>query len=192
MMTSNDEKEISFLPFHAINEFMNSEYRLSVIRSALSSLPTLPVEFRAPIDYLTKKIVKVPGFRNSLKAPVPLKIRPFAEAFEKNPELVAAILSAWSESHSELRQQIFDFLKSRNWDILPVEADRTKLPGFLTVWPKDEDFEILSTAFKEIHPEGNASTDDISLMVVWLSNRLPYHFEGEEEEKASDYDSSES
>ena len=185
-MTQNDEEEISFLPFHAINEFMNSEYRLSVIRSALNSLPSLPVEFRTPIDRLTKKIVKVPGFRNSLKAPVPIKVRPLAEAFEKSPELVAAILAVWSESHQELRQHVYDFLISRNWEILPVDADRTKLPGFLTVWPKDEDFEKLAAAFQELHPEENASTDDISLMVVWLSDRLPYQMEGEEEEEENE------
>jgi hypothetical protein len=180
-MKNNDEEEVSFLPFHAINEFMNSEYRLNVIRSTLNSMPTLSGELRAPIDRLTKKIVKVPGFRNSLKAPAPIKARPLAEAFEKSPELVVAILSAWADSHHELRQQVFDLLKSRNWEILPVEADRTKMPGFLTVWPKGEDFEVLSAAFKEMYPEVEASTDDISLMVVWLSDRLPYQVEGEEE-----------
>ncbi len=38
---------------------------------------------------------------------------------------------AWSELHLELRQQIYDMLVERKWELLPVDTDRTKLPGFL-------------------------------------------------------------
>jgi hypothetical protein len=181
-----DEKRAQFYPFHAINDFMRSDYRLEVVRSTLLTLHSLPEELRAHIDRLTRKAVQVSGFRNSAKAPVHLRIKPTAEAFEKNPQLVAAILSAWSMAHAELRQQVYDILKARNWEVLPPEADRTKLPGFLIKWPKGEDFDILYEAFSETHPDSKASRDDISLMVVWISTRLPYKTEeneaGEEKE----------
>ena len=181
-MIEDEEKKIAFLPFHALNEFMVDDYRLTVVRTALQALPNLPENLREPFEQLTRKIVRVPGFRSSLKAPSQLKARPMAEAFEKNPELVAAVLAAWAEAQTELRTKVYNLLQARGWEVLPPEADRTVLPGFLTRWPKGETFEVLTEAFQEMYPGTEASSDDISLMVVWLSGRLPYQFEGEDEE----------
>jgi hypothetical protein len=167
-----------FLPFHAINEFMRSDYRLEVIRVTLTSLPELPETYRTPIDQITRSIVQVPGFRNSAKAPLVKRIKPTADAFEKSPHLVAAILSAWSEVHSSLRQQVYDLLNERGWELLPPSADRTQLPGFLLTWPNGESFDILNQTFVEKYPDVNVSSDDVSLMIVWLSIRLPYQFDG--------------
>ena len=48
------------------------------------------------------------------------------------------------------------------------------MPGFMLEWPKEDSFEILIDSFREKYPDYALSDDDISLMVVWLSNRLPY------------------
>lgn len=177
------DKQIEFIPFHALNEFMRPDYRLTVVRTALMALPSLPSNFRPPIDKLTKLVVRVPGFRNGAQAPVQMKVAPVAAAFEKSPELVAAILNAWSESQKDLRQKVYDLLKGRNWEVLPPDADRSKVPGFLTTWPKGEDFDVLNKAFTEAYPDLNASSDDVSLMVVWMSGRLPIPGDEEEEEE---------
>ena len=186
----DNDKQAQFLPFHAINEFMRDDYRLEVVRTTLQALPNLDQSFSAPIERLTKKSVTVPGFRNSAKAPAAMRIRPTAEAFQKNAALAAAILSAWAESHADLRQQVNDLLIARQWEILPLEADRTRLPGFLTKWPKNEDFDALSEVFASQYPASTASKDDISLMIVWLSTRLPYQFgpedEGDEDDLQTD------
>lgn len=176
MTPDQNDKKVSFLPFHALNEFMNNEYRLEVVRSALNALANLPDRFSAPINKVTARLVKIPGFRNSLKAPLPMRLKPSAEAFEKSPDLVAAILAAWAESHPDLRQKIFDLLSERQWELLPIDADRTRVPGFLTVWPKGESFEKLNQAFNEKYGSEQGSSDDVSLMIVWLSGRLPYQF----------------
>jgi len=62
--------------------------------------------------------------------------------------------------------------------VLPIEAERAKLPGFMTRWPKDEDFDILYEAYTGRYPESEANSDDVSLMVVWIGGRLPFE-EGE-------------
>lgn len=175
------EQTAEFLPFHAVNEFMRLDFRLTVIRSVLTALPSLPVRFRVPIDKLTRQHIRVAGFRNSVQAPAPLKVPPMAEGFEKHPELVAAILAAWAEARTDLRAKVYDLLKSRGWEILPPDADRTKLPGFLTRWPKDQDFDVLNKAYHEVYADDQVTADDVSLMVVWLSGRLPYSIEGEDE-----------
>jgi hypothetical protein len=172
----NNDKEVSFFPYHAINEFMTDEYRETVVRSVLLDHAMLPEEYNSSIDRNIKKSVHIPGFRNSAKAPAQLRVKPAIDSFQKNPALVAAILAAWAELHASLRQQVYDLLVSRGWELLPIEADRTKLPGFLTTWPKGEDFETLYQAFTTSYPNVNPETNDVSLMVVWLCGRLPYEF----------------
>ncbi len=181
-----DDRTTQFLPFHAINEFMRDDYRLEVIRSVLGALKTLPPDQRETIDRLTRRHIQIPGFRNSAKAPAGLRVKPTAEAFEKQPQLVAAILSAWSGLHTELRQQVYDLLTSRQWGVMPPEADRSQLPGFITAWPKGENFEGINQAYKESYPSADEETDDISLMVVWLSGRLPYPQQEQEGTEASE------
>jgi hypothetical protein len=135
---------------------------------------------------LLKKLIQVPGFRNSLQAPAPLKLKPTLSAFEKNPALTGAILSAWSASRPELRQKVYELLASRGWELLPPEADRTKLPGFLTTWPPNEDFQELNEAFTQANPDISTTSDDVSLMAVWISGRLPFEKEEPESEQSDE------
>ena len=197
--------QAEYLPFHAINEFMRPDFRLSVVRDTLNALPDLSEEHNNRINRLTKKLVKVPGFRNSDKAPMMMKIIPMSKSFEKSPELVAAILAAWAELNADLRIRVYNLLKERGWSILstdqplnmdmispelfqkwpvlPPEIDRTKLPGFFMRWPKGEDYESLYAQFTETNPNMEISIDKVSLMAVWLTLRLPYQME--ESEKTS-------
>jgi hypothetical protein len=169
-----NDKEALMIPFHALNEFMRPDFRMSVVRSTLNGLAELTEDFRADIDRHTKKSIKIPGFRNSGKAPTALKAGPMAQSFEKNPNLVASVLSAWAELHAQLREEIFILLEERGWDLLPLQADRKKLPGFFTTWPKAESFESLNQAYTEKHTDSPYNSDEISLMIVWVSSRLPY------------------
>jgi hypothetical protein len=196
------ENQVEFLPFHAINDFMRSDFRLIVVKSTLNALNNLPESQRNSINHLTKKLVKIPGFRHSDKAPTIVRAIPTSNAFEKSPELVAAILAAWAESHNSLRSQVYETLVSRgwktfptemhsladvpplktekDWGILPIEADRTKIPGFLIYWPKGETFEVLYQALTEKFSDLQASIDEASLMFVWLTLRLPVKIIDEE------------
>jgi hypothetical protein len=168
------ENKVAFLPFNAINEFMLDDYRQSVILSVFQSLPEMDEKQKSRLNQLTKKLIQVPGFRNSLQAPLGIKARHAEKIFEKNALFVAAVISAWAQMRPELRQQVFDLLTERGWELLPVDADRAELPGFLPRWPKDDDFEALTLAFKQRYPESNVADNDVSLMVVWLSDSLPY------------------
>lgn len=173
MTQSKDEKRVEFLPFHAINYFMVAEFRLAVVRSVLNGLPDLPNKIRSAVDKATRRNVNVPGFRNSVKAPASLKTPPLAKAFKENPDLVSAILSGWLAQRPELGELVFDLLVERGWELLPLETDHSRLPGFMKKWPVDEDFDSIYTAFQEKYPDQEASANDVSLMTVWLSGRLP-------------------
>jgi hypothetical protein len=168
------DKEAAMIPFHALNEFMRPDFRMSVVRSTLNALPDLPDEYRIAIDKLVKKTVRIPGFRNSGKAPTALKAGPLVQTFEKNPNMVAAVLTAWAELHAPLRQQVYDMLEGRGWGLIPLQVERKKLPGFFTRWPKVDSFEILTQTYAELYPQGEYDSDQVSLMIVWVSMRLPY------------------
>ena len=171
-MPDQDDR-LAFLPFHALNRFMREDFQLAVVRGTILSMHQLPGSLRRDIERQVNRSVAVPGFRTGAKAPPALIARHLPEAFEKNPALVAAVLAGWAELHAALRQEVFDILVERGWELLPAGADRSKLPGFLTTWPPDEDFDKINQAYSEKHPEGRSNSDEVSLMAVWLSARLP-------------------
>jgi hypothetical protein len=168
------DPRVQFLPFSAINMFMRPDYRLDVVRKVFNQMPGLPDDVKATFNRYLKKFVTVPGFRNSSAAPSLLKVKPFISTFEAQPEVAAFTMATWARVNNPLMDKVYDLLAERNWELLPKDADRTKLPGFLTSWPKDENFEGILEAFKVKYPEDSFNDDDISLMAVWLSGRLPY------------------
>lgn len=177
-----DDKQVQFIPFHAINEFMLNDYRLRVIQEVFAKMDQLPGERRNAINSLVKRHVQVPGFRNSTQAPAGVKARASVSVFERRPEMAAHILQGWSDLHPELRQKVYTFLKGREWETLPPEADRTRLPGFLIEWPAGQTYDVLDEAFQQSYPDEKFEANDFRLMVVWLANRLPYDMyqEGDE------------
>ena len=178
----SDDNEVQFVPFHAINQFMIPEYRLEILHKVLTHLDDLPAERKNHILNLFKHYVKLPGFRNSILAPMPIKVKGAVPIFEKRPDFTSQILMAWSEMNLELRQQIYDMLVERQWELGPVDTDRTQLPGFLTSWPQEETYDLLDAAFLAKYPDVKARDYDVRLMVVWLSDRLPFDMVETEEE----------
>lgn len=175
-----DDKQIEYYPFNAINEFMLPEYRQSIIAAVLRDLEKLPGARRAAVNNLIKRSVQVPGFRNSSQAPLGVKVRGAVSTFEKLDQFTAQILQGWSELHPQLRQEVYDLMVSRGMETLPVDADRSKLPGFMTTWPKGATYEALDEAYKAEHPESMAHEYDVRLMIVWIGNRLPLNDDSEE------------
>jgi hypothetical protein len=168
-----NKQKAQFIPFHAINEFMLPDYRQKLLLEIFNYSDKLSEQRRAAINRLVKKLVKVAGFRNSIVAPPTLKARSSVSSFERSPEFVANILAAWYELHPELAQKVYDLLISRGWEMLPMDTDRSVLPGFLTRWPKNDPFDVLDDAFVEAYPGDESHEYDINLMIVWLSGRLP-------------------
>lgn len=181
---SEDQKAARFLPFHAINQFMLPDYRQGILRAVLSALPGLPAQISSRLNQLIKRHVRVPGFRNSQKAPAHFIVKPLADAFEKHSDLAAAVLAAWCETQPTLREQVFSVLSARGWELLPVDTDRTRLPGFFTRWPQGEDYDQIYSAVQSAYPDSESTAYDVSLMAVWLSMRLPYEQFSKSEEAA--------
>ncbi|MEN6522950.1 MAG: hypothetical protein ABFD14_04415 [Anaerolineaceae bacterium] len=175
------QKQIQYLPFHAINEFMLTEYRQQVINSVFHDIENLSGASRGKLNSLVKQQLQVPGFRNASQAPSGVKARYAVKAFEKSTEFAAQVLQCWSELHSELAQDVYAILQENSWEILPVDTNRTVLPGFIPSWPEGETYDLLDDKYAKRYPEKQVDTNDLRLMAVWLSGRLPLNDSSEEE-----------
>lgn len=170
----SEQQKARFLPFHAINDFMIDDYRLEVLQRVLDASDSISPASASRLNAAIKRRIQVPGFRNSVKAPKTLVLRHMPKPFEKSADLASAVLAAWAELNSPLGLKIFELLISRGWELLPIDVDRTRLPGFFTSWPADENYDTVFTALQQAYPEEEFSQDDVSLMSVWLSLRLPF------------------
>jgi hypothetical protein len=168
------QNKAAFLPWSAINAFMLEDFQLEVLTDVLTGYDHLESEQRRSLNAKIKKGVKVPGFRTSTAAPVTIRIRHSIEYFENNAGFAGNVLAAWAHIYHDLADKVYSFLCERKWTVLPLEASREKLPGFLTQWPQEDEFEVLTAAFHEKYPEDEYSDNQISLMCVWVSTRLPY------------------
>ncbi|NSW52006.1 MAG: hypothetical protein HPY85_05840 [Anaerolineae bacterium] len=169
------KKQAQFLPWSAINAFMLPDFQLEVLSDVLGHYELLTSEQRSSLNQMIKKGVKVNGFRNAIQAPLMIRARGSVELFEKNAHFAYLVLSSWCSLYPALREAIHQFLTERGWLLLPHDTDRSVIPGFLTQWPKEDEFEVLTPAFRERFPEMTEVSDNqISLMEVWLSGRLPY------------------
>ncbi len=176
-----ENTKMQFLPFSALNEFMRDDYRSSVIQEVFTSFEKLDKEHAMRINRLFAKGVQIPGFRNSSMAPTAVKIRHASPIFERSAEFVALVVNCWCKLHSPLREAVWKLLDDRNWKPLPQEVDRSLLPGFQVDWPKGDTFETMIMALRQNNPEIVESDDNISLMMVWMGNKLPYGLYEEKE-----------
>jgi hypothetical protein len=182
----NMPEKVEFLPLHAINEFMRDDYRLTVLNEVFVGLDQIPAEKKAAIGKLVAHYVTVQGFRNGNLAPAGRKAKGSATLFERSAEFVGLVVESWRSLHSELASTMFAVLIEHEWgDLLPLEADRSQLPGFGIHWPKKDTFDVLIKAVQIKEPQLQESDDNISLMAVWLGNRLPYDLFAEESEEES-------
>lgn len=174
-MADKNKQQAQFLPWSAINVFMLPEFQVEVISDVLGNFESLTSEQRTGLNQMIKRGVKLNGFRNATLAPLPIRVRGSIELFEKNAAFAYMVLSCWCDLHTALRDAVHNMLSERGWLLLPVDTDRSKIPGFLTHWPKEDEFEVLTPAFREQFPDLNDFSDNqISLMEVWVSGRLPY------------------
>lgn len=171
-----DEEYAKFAPFAAINEFMRPDFRMYILVEAIKNLNIISEKKRQVIVFALREQVKIPGFRNPLKAPLPLKVKSSVELFEKSSEFASAILFGWMEVNHVLALKIYDLLSEEGWQLLGVDVDRSMLPGFFTTWPENYDFDVFLRLFVNKYPEAGNSNDEISLMIVLVSMRLPYDF----------------
>jgi len=167
-MTENE-----YLPYKSINVFINRDYLESAVRLVLQEYRQLPQEKARPFIKQFREHVNILGFRNTIKAPLSLQINAFASAFEEKNEVVPFTLSTWANIKSDLAVEVESWLKSEGWKGLTVDREFNDAEGFLSNWPKKLTFKKLIKDFKKAKPDVEFDQDDLILMVIWISGKLP-------------------
>jgi hypothetical protein len=109
--------------------------------------------------------VVVPGFRDPKKAPAGVQAAAIAHAFQ---DLHAwAVLGAWMELRSDLRQKVREFLAKR--EVTIYKPDELP-PGLRSQWREDE-LKTLAVEFGNTHKD--FESDEVELMLCCLSGRAP-------------------
>ena len=165
------EKE--YLPFKAINVFIERDYLEKVIKEILDGIDDLSKEEQSAFTSFFRKYVSVLGFRNPVRAPLPLQIKAYASAFEEKDEVIPYTLTTWTKLKSSFADQVKKWLEDQGWEDLNPERTFQENEGFISNWPKNLTFDQIEKKFKKAHPDDDFSRDDLILMVLWISGNLP-------------------
>ncbi|MFW5713205.1 MAG: hypothetical protein ACOCYU_00885 [Brevefilum sp.] len=165
------EKEI--LPFKSINVLVERDYLEKVLERILRGIQHLPKEDQKTFNNRFRKFVSVLGFRNPLRAPLPLQVKAYASAFEEKDEVVPFTLSNWTRLENEFAKQVEDWLESEGWENLSLERSFEESDGFFNEWPDDLNPDELIEKFQKDNPDVEVEQQDILLMILWVSGQLP-------------------
>jgi len=167
-------KEEIYLPFKAVNVYMQPDYRKSVVEYLLTHIKKLKANDKARLIAAIKKYVKVNGFRNPTLAPLSLKVNAYTQAFEKESSLVRITLELWVLLQKKLQTNVKSFLQTKKWKCLSMDREiLDDEEAFLPKWPKSQTSEKVFKAFKKVFPDFKTNQDDVSLMTIWISGHLP-------------------
>jgi hypothetical protein len=164
-------KEI--LPFKSINVYIEREYLEKVVKNILEGVGKLNKEEQVRFSQNFRKYISVLGFRNPLRAPLSLQVNAFASAFEGKDEVIPFSLTTWSKVNSELADKVQSWLESEGWEDLALARDFEEDNGFVLDWPDDLSFDQVEKNFQKAHPDFEYDRDDLILMVLWITGKLP-------------------
>jgi len=163
----------SLLPLISLNVFLLPDFRREILTTVLNQKDNLSPEIKQEFRQAIKEFVKISGFRNPLAAPLALQVRAMESPFEKESRFVKAILSSWADINSDLQAKVQAVLHELGFEPnvqAPLYPDPEN--AFAVGWPEDLSFEKLADLVKQ-KTETDASSNEISLMTVWLTGRLP-------------------
>ena len=161
------------LSFKTINVFIERDFLESKLEEILQAKDELPKEEQIDFNNHFRKFVSVLGFRNPLRAPRQLQVNAYASAFEEKEEVVPFTLSTWTNLNQDFAKQVKGWLDSEDWENLSLERSFEDSDGFRDNWPEGVTFEKLSKKFQKDHPDVEFETDDLTLMILWISGQLP-------------------
>ncbi len=166
--TSKHEHPLSmaFLP-----TVMSPEHASSVVDRALDFRAEASVSTRNRLNSAIKDSVSVAGFRDASKAqrhqlrePVLAEI-----VMGENGRLAGAVLRTWAESNDALMAMVTSHLRGRG---MPVDGPDLQVGMFRSTWPLHE-WSVESELVTNEDPSDRFDTNDIALMLCYVSGRVP-------------------
>lgn len=165
--------EHDVLPYKTINVFMEQDYLEEMVGDILTGVKNLDKAEQIAFSQFFKKNVKVLGFRDPTRAPITLQTRALASAFIANDDVIPETLSVWTRIHDADAQKVQTWLSDKGWTGLAVSRAFNESEGFLDDWPEDVTFDQLVDDYRKDHPKDDISRDDLILLILWISGKLP-------------------
>lgn len=165
--------ELTYLPYKAINVFIERNELENMLLEILEHKNMLKQESRIAFDKIYKQQVSVLGFRNATRAPLPLQVKAYATAFEEKDEIIPITLSTWTRLNEDFAENVKECLDSEGWKNLSMERTFNEEEGFTQQWPENLSLDDLAKKFKKAFPQENFNESDFMLMVFWISGKLP-------------------
>jgi hypothetical protein len=165
--------DFEILPYKTINVFINQEYLTEVAKDILSKVKKLPKADQIAFSHFMRKHINVLGFRDSSRAPEPLQVNAIIKVFEEKDDVVPFLLSTWAKINKKLAKDVKAWLKAEGWENLETEREFVEGEGFIAEWPKKLTFDKLVKDYQKANPDSKINRDDLILMVLWVSGKLP-------------------
>ncbi len=157
------------LQFNALYEVMDSGYRESVVSRALGARGQISSGATTALNSaIQKSRIRVTGYRDAHLAPHPLLRAPVCQAIALFPELAAAVLRAWAESHETLHDRIVEHLASGGIEAEYPDFSAKMLQG---CWPESE-WHSQRDSFMQKSGD-DLSEDDVGLMLCYVTGKTP-------------------
>ena len=165
MDTGAREREVR--PANEIFTLLSEGHGLTVILDALASRDGVGDEARSELSARIRKL-RIKGFRDANRAPHDRLVETIVEAIaEGDHRLAAAILGAWMETHSALRDRAAAHLRGRGIEVVDAPPVR-----FTSCWDTDEWLLERDRMLRD-SDGARAHRDDAALMLSLLSGRFP-------------------
>ena len=166
-MTQTDPREEEVRAANEIFTLLSEGHGLAVTLDALAGRDGVGEETRSELSNRIRKL-RVKGFRNANRAPHDRLVETIVEAIaEGDHRLAAAILGAWMETHSTLRERAAAHLRERSIEVVDAPPVR-----FTSCWDTDEWLLERNRMLRD-SDGARAHRDDAALMLSLVSGRFP-------------------
>lgn len=165
--------ENEILPYKTINVFIERDHLRNILEHIIKNINTLSKEDQISFGKSFREYVDILGFRNSMRAPLPLQVNAYVRAFEDMDEVIPYTLSTWTKIRKDFALKVKDWLDSEGWKALVLERNFDETEGFIRDWPESLTFEKMIKGFEKANPDYDFDENDLFLMVLWISGKLP-------------------
>ena len=156
---------------------MQQDSREAVVRDALEYYKRASPIVLQQLEKAIQAHVKVKGFRDALRAPLPALLHEVMSASYRSNVLLEALLHVWIERHADLHGAVFDFLRARG--MLTTETVDRREGATASLAPA-EIFEVASALQVQ---NADFDRDDITLMIYCFAERVPLLAEDKPQKK---------
>ena len=150
--------------FEALQNVLQEDFRNSVVQEAIECQDQASPDARALLEESIQKKVKIDGFRNPKKAPLPHLLRSIRDASHSSFSVMLPILNIWYQVHKDLYDLAIQFLASR----IPARAESAEQEEILTDSWTSTDISKATEEFQSQHED--LDKDELALMLVWCIN----------------------